>query len=242
MKHTVGITILVFSLFAIVNAHARSPEVDLWQKAVQLYAENQHWMPQKMTMQFEFLNRDDEPEDVTISKYKISVNEDNEFEVQLLAVIHNGENITESELEKQKNSDDGLVGAENMKITAEDSPFHPNNRDNVTVNETNIIKMIEGHQCQGYRYTLTCVDKTKIGTAWLDIETGAPILNQYTTDPLPKRVKEMEHTTHFTHDPKRDLFHIKETQFEGVGGFWFFKKKFRGTITFSNFGSYTCNQ
>ncbi|MBN1559806.1 hypothetical protein JW998_06120, partial [candidate division KSB1 bacterium] len=61
-----------------------------------------------------------------------------------------------------------------------------------------------------------------------------PVLHEFTTEPLPPRVKEMTNSVRFHYTPDGD-FYTTQASFAGVGGFLFIKKSFRGSITFADY-------
>lgn len=195
-----------------------------------------------MTMRLEFLNRNGDPDMINISTYRTYLDEKGEIGSELVSVINNGKDVTQEErarLEKERAKDeakgeDGTSEVHNVKLSLEESPFHPDNQERIQLTPVEEERTIDGITCRRFDYSLPLENNTRIGTAWLDIDTGAPVLHEFTTDPLPPRVKEMSTTVRFKYAPEGD-FYTTRAVFEGVGGFLFIKKSFRGSMVFENY-------
>lgn len=209
----------------------------LWQKAVDIMSNNLNWVPGSMTMQFELLDKNGEADMVNESTYKVYLDDNGEVRSELVRMLNDGKDVTAEEKEKRdkerakadekKDSKD-----QNAEFSMTDSPFHPDNQATIELKPMDEEKSIDGQMCRRFDYTLPLEENTRTGTVWLNIKTGAPVLHEFATDPLPPRVKEMQNTVHFEHTPEGNFYSTKAV-FKGVGGILFIKKSFRGTMTFA---------
>lgn len=239
----------IFSLLLFLSPalFSQSQTAELWRKAIDILAANLDWVPGSMTMQFELLDKNGEADMVNTSTYKIYLDENGEVQSELVRMINDGEDVTEKEKakaeakeeEKEKENDDAKEQGEdseegNVGFSMAESPFHPENQGKIQLKPLDQEKTVDGQVCRGFDYSLPLEENTRIGTAWLNVETGAPVLHEFSTDPLPPRVKEMKNIVRYHYTPAGD-FYTTEAMFEGVGGFLFIKKRFRGTMTFEDY-------
>jgi hypothetical protein len=230
-----------FSIILIAsgfNLIAQTPP--LWQKAVTIQSENLNWTPGTMTMKFELLDKKGRAEMVDVTKYKLAVDENGESTSEMVSAFHDGEDVTEkrkTKIDKDKAKKDKKGeknGENNVGFDLEESPLHPDNQNSVSVTALDQSKSIDGKSCKSFEYSMPLDESTKTGTVWIDAETGAPVLHEFTTTPLPPRMKEMNNTVKFTYTPDKK-FYISEMMFNGVGGILIIKKSFRGTMTFEEY-------
>jgi hypothetical protein len=215
---------------------------DLWQKAVNIMANNQNWVAGKMVMEFKVVNKDDVADVHNVSTYKIYADENGDIQSDIVSMYTNGEDVTdkqkenlEKEREKAKNEKDEKDSQENrFAFNGKDEPFHPDNQAKVKITPIAGTKEINGAVCQGYEFSLPLEEHTKNGTLWLDIKTGAPVRQRFTTDPLPPKMKEMQTTADYIY-PQEGVLQASQVSFEGVAGVLFIKRKIQGTMTFSDF-------
>lgn len=233
---------IVLSLFLFFSSNLFSQD-DLWRKAVDIMANNKNWVAGKMVMQFELLDKDDTADLHNISTYKIYVDENGEFQSDLVSMFTNGEDVTEKEREnmekerqKSKDSERKEDSENRLSFTGKDEPFHPDNKDKLNLTPRAGTQVINGQTCRVYDFTLPLQENTKSGTMWLDVTTGAPVRQKFTTDPLPPKMKEMETVTEY--DFADGALTVSKVEFEGVAGILFIKKKVRGTMTFEDYWIY----
>jgi hypothetical protein len=203
-------------------------------------SDNLNWVPGTMTMRFELLDKNGKADMVNESTYKVHLDDNGEIQSELVRMVNDGKDVTAEEKEKlakerekakEKNQDSE---EQNTEFSMKDSPFHPDNQADIAVEPIAEEKSIDGKMCRRFDYTLPLEENTRIGTVWLNMETGAPVLHEFTTDPLPPKVKEMKNIVHFEHTPEGNFYTTKAV-FEGVGGILFIKKSFRGTMTFEDY-------
>ncbi len=233
---------LTLSLFVLFSTTLFSQD-DLWQKAVDIMGNNQNWVAGKMVMQFELLDKNDHADLHNISTYKIYLDENGEFQSDLVSMFTNGEDVTDKEREnmekeRQKSTDsESKEDSENrFSFTGKDEPFHPENKDKLNLTPRTGTHVINGQTCRIYDFTLPLKENTKSGTIWLDATTGAPVRQKFTTDPLPPKMKEMETVTEY--DYAGGALTVSKVEFEGVAGLLIIKKKVRGVMTFEDYWVY----
>jgi hypothetical protein len=174
---------------------------------------------------------------INVSTYKTYADENGDVHSELIMMLNDGEDVTEKEKAKAEDSDkenDESSGEMRHSISWADSPFHPDNQDAIQLTQPEKEETIEGKRCRRFDYTLPRSESTRIGTVWVDVETGAPLRHEFTTDPLPPKVKELKNIVTFEYTAD-GAFYTKQARFEGVGGFLFIKKRFRGTMTFKDY-------
>ena len=239
----VKILISLFCLtLTVATFTADSPT--LWQKAVAIQAANMDWIPGTMTMTFELLDKKGQPDMTDFTSYKITLNDSGEAKTEIVSALHNGKDVTDkrkeemakeeaksSKQEKEENETENSTG---IGFSLKDSPLHPDNQEIISVTLQQQDSTIDGKQCALFRYSLPLKEHTKEGAMWIDTATGAPVLHEYYTTPLPPKVKKMKNRVRYQY--KADsMFVVTQTQFEGVGGVLFIKKSFRGTMTFGDY-------
>ncbi len=227
-KMRIFMTVGLFLLALNAGSLAQAPTDPLWLKAVELFKHNENWVPGKVVTDFTLKNSKGEIEEHTITVLRVSIDEKGEIKKELVSLTFNGEDKTDEAKEKGQ-----TPGSDKDDFTFKEAPFYPANQDKIIIKRTS-EKEIDGKRCIGFEYTLTLPDITKSGTIWLDMESGAPVLNVFTPAPLPKNVKRLENrvTYHFNPD---GAFYISKIEYDGEGGMLFIKKNFHGEMTFRNF-------
>ena len=237
MRFFTLILVLLFLVPPALFSQSKTPA--LWQKAVTIQSNNMDWTPGEMTMRFELLDKNGQADMVDITKYKFTPGEDGEQESVLVSASHNGEDVTEKrkeqeEKEKSKQKKDEDDNQNSVGFSLKESPFHPDNQSAISVKSLDESKNIAGKSCAAFSYSLPLDEGAKEGTVWIDVGTGAPVRHEFTTTPLPPKMKEMKNIVKFTYTPDKKLY-ISQMMFEGVGGVLFIKKSFRGTMDFADY-------
>jgi len=226
---------------------------NLWTKAVELARLNSGRVPGKMVLLSEMLDGDGRAKESEEISFAITQKADGTLDQVLVKYLKDGKDITaEKQAEEKKARDkeaaesakqkkDGgkkesvSIGFENAGV------FDPGLQKGTQVTETPQRKAVDGKMCLGYAFRQKSKDQeegTLVGTAWLDKETGAALEVQYTSDPLPKHVKELTTTIRYAVQPD-GTWEGREMKMEGVGGILFIKKRFRMTMHFDEFFPYT---
>jgi hypothetical protein len=163
-----------------------------------------------------------------------------EKEAKLIKALENGKDITKEKLEEEKkikekakekgkkNDEEQSIGLSSEEIV----PFLTNSKKPV------IYKFLGKEKENGVEYNVFEFLKEYIqkkgkkeeaikhkGKIWLDAVSGMPVKSQYTYNPLPSMVKQMEINTTFVAEGGK--FFAKDHKMYVKAGFLFFKKRFR---------------
>lgn len=225
----------LFLLFTLVSSlsFAQSDEDALWQQTINHFSKSQDWIPGKIVSNFELLNGNGDPEEVTQTTMKIFQDDNGNITSKVVEVVQNGNDRTESAQEKQGEP-------QNRDFSMKESLFHPENQDRLERTRLSDTRIIDGQRCVGYEYTLELEEETRNGTVWIDAETGLPVENVYSPDPLPKRVKKLENRVTFSYTPDGS-FYVDRLSVEGRGGVLFIQKEFRMEMTFYDYWKHESN-
>jgi hypothetical protein len=223
MKKRGVCTILLFGL-----ALCTLPADVLWRKAVTLYERNDDWVPGRMRIRTEELRKDGTVKSVEESVVALSVGRDGDVATEYVSVTKDGKDVTESR-NRNPNRGDGGGG-----ITTQASPFDPELSDNVKARRAPGTRTLEGREMAEYHFTLAREDEPDvIGTAWIDVRTGAPYRVSSTVDPLPRFVSSLEIRIDYEYTLDQKWYPVKIT-FQGAGTILFVKKAYRSTMRLSN--------
>ncbi|RPH94422.1 MAG: hypothetical protein EHM72_15610 [Calditrichaeota bacterium] len=209
---------------------AQDSKDSLWGRAVEIFSQNDDWVPGLINGRFELLNSQGDVTDLTLSQTKLVLNQANQVESQIIQVIHNGQDVTAKSAAENSSEEDG----EKQEFSFEESPFNPEIQDRVSVRLTDERIVIDGKPCVIYEYSLLISDQTRSGKIWLDTLSGVPVQNEFTQEPLPKHVKKLINRIFYRCNADGS-FYVDKISFEGSGGFLLIKKNFRGEMIFSNY-------
>jgi hypothetical protein len=227
------------------SAGADAPADSLWKKAVALWGLNSDLVPGLMKMHMQEVDKHGQVKDE--EKYHevwstLTLGDDGEVEYELVKVIENGEDVTEKErakLEqeedagKDKDRDQGGEDSESNEMEGY-SPFDPEDQTRVSFKAIGAGGIIDGIRTMLYEFSQsTDEDVAFRGKAWLNAATGAPVKVEYTTDPLPKRVKEMLTTVEYEQAAPDSLV-VRKMYVDVTGGILFIKKHFHMDMTFDD--------
>lgn len=243
------LSLLVLLLIPAFSPH---PGVDsLWAQALTLSEANSNWVPGSIYVHMQEVDKHGEPKDDKVQEIwsRLYLGEEGEVESELLKAIDGGEDVTEKErakraredAKKDKESADG-DDEDDGGVTIEGySPFDPEKQGGVTVRPTGLEQVIDDKTCviiefEDRRGGDEEDDDDNVvftGRAWLEKGTGIPVRIQFTSDPLPKRVKKMETVVTYEYGGP-DSWYARSTHVVATGGFLFIKKHFRFDATFSD--------
>ena len=250
--HTV-VLLLVLSLLILVSAGS-APAGDgadsLWAKAVSLHEANDRWVPGSIYIHAQETDKHGEPKDKRGDEIwtRLFLNEAGEVEDELVKILENGEDKTEEEKAKREREeaeeeDGGEEGDGDGEFRLEGyAPFDPKNGDLLTITPTGREEMVNGRRCAVFEFTGPMErdeeddddeEWTVMGHAWLEAETGVPFKVEYTTDPLPKRVKKMSTTILYEFE-EPDTWYAESMSVQATGGILFIKKHFHMNMTFDD--------
>jgi len=243
----------LLGLFVLAAAHpacvSAAEGVDsLWARAVSLAEANDDWVPGSIYMHIQEVDKHGEPKDDRGHEVwtRLYLGEDGEVESEMVKVLDNGEDITEEEKSKMEEEDaegddeDGGGGRMSMEGY---TPFDSEHQDGLDLRATGEEDVIDGRRCVVLEFEdlresededRDEEDGTVKGRAWLEVETGIPRKIEYTTDPLPKRVKKMNTVTIYEYAGP-DAWYATSMDLRATGGILFIKKHFHMRMTFGDY-------
>ncbi len=237
---------LVFSMLLTVlalglplPASADTPADSLWLRAVNLSEESKDLVPGTIESYMQEMDKHGKPKDEDKYRHswgKLCLRDDGEIEYESVKVIKDGEDITEEERakerERQEEEDEDSDG-----INPEGySPFDADSQDRMFIERLEETETADGKDLAVYRFVKLPADKDDeevIGKAWFDIATAVPVRIEYTTDPLPKRVKRMVTTMEYIYSAP-DTLVVGKMIVDATGGILFIKKHFRAKMIFTD--------
>jgi len=206
----------------------------LWEKSVQIFSAHEKWIPGKMKMDMQLLDKNGDTEHVAHFEYKMYLGQGDQVETELVHAFENGKDVTAEYREKNAKNSGEPEEQNNQEfgISSKDSPFHPDNQEKVIYEKTGEDR-IDGTVCITFEYTLASDDGNQVGTAWIN-KDGFPVRLVYTIEPLPKGMKKMMTTCDYTVTEEKKL-ELSRMKLSGTAGFLFIKKNFNSTFTFSDY-------
>jgi hypothetical protein len=218
----------------------------LWQKALDVFRKNSDWIPGKMSIRSEILDRKGRPDSVTRLDFRILVDDQGNARTELLQAFKNGKDVS-AEMKKsievrEAKEAKAADKKDRFSISMSDIPFNPDKQQNVTVRDHAEKQLMFGRTCQRFDFSFeTAITRTKkkesltwIGKAWLDENSGIPVKLEFSIEPLPKNVYRFWTIYIYEISTEQD-WTLKEVKVEGQGGFLFIKKSFRSTTIFSDY-------
>lgn len=207
---------------------------DLWQRAVEIAARNQNWVPGEAYTRTEVMNKKGKLEHVEESQLRILPDENGQVRTEIVRVVKDGKDETAKAREKQREAEKKASdrGGKHPFRTGR-SPFLPEVQDSVKVQPLDSVAVIDSIRCAGFRFEERVSRGRRIvGTAWLDAKSGAPVVLEFEPRPLPKHVKNMRTRIRYRCAPDGGWYPV-EMVTTGEGGFLFVKKRFRNRIELS---------
>jgi hypothetical protein len=226
----------------LIPVYATEKNEDLWQKAVQIAAQNQNYAPGKGHMLVRELNTQGKIKKEEETWLEMTVGQDNQYRVECVKAMENGKDVTEKERNNFNNNADKIKSQKSSKRSFsfgndDLNPFDPKVQKDVFYHPTDRKETMDGQECVLYEYTWKKdVEKTQKGTAWLVSDTGMPLFLKFTLEPNPKYVKSFEATAHFNH--KDGVWYPEIGDMESSGGFWFKRFHIQVHFTLSDYWLY----
>jgi hypothetical protein len=217
----------------------------LWARAVSLNSANSNWVPGSIYMHMQEVDKHGEPKDGSGHEVwtRLYLGEEGEVESEMVKVLDDGEDITQEERARREKEDaerdDDEDGGDRMVMESY-SPFDPEHQGGVEARATGEEEAVDGRPCAVFEFTDERESEdedeegTVMGKVWLEIETGIPLKAEYTTDPLPKRVKKMNTTVLYEYSGP-EAWYAGSMNIRATGGILFIKKHFSMTMTFSDY-------
>ncbi len=231
-------------------AGAEAGPDSLWVKAVALYEANDDWVPGLIHMHMQEVDKHGQPKDDKGQEVwtRLRLGDDGEVEAEVVKILDDGEDVTEKEKAKEEKKEteqgDDEEDGEGDGFTMEGyAPFDPEHQEGLDVRATGEEEVVGGRRCAVFEFVDVREREdeddddetvTVTGRAWLEVGTGTPFKVEYTTDPLPKRVKKMNTTVFYELD-EPGSWRAGSMNVQATGGFLFIKKHFNMDMTFDDY-------
>jgi len=247
LKNKARFLLLAWVLAALLSPATFAGQPDgLWQKALDIFRRNSDWLPGKVSVVSEILDRKGRPDSVTELFFDIVFDEKNAARTELTRAFRNRKDVT-AEMKKNlagsDNQNEKDTGKKNrFTVSLSDIPFNPEKQQDVTVSAHAEKQLLFGRNCQRFDFSFRTAivqkgrkeDLTWVGKAWLDEYSGVPVKLEFSFEPLPRNVHRFWMIYLYDVSATAD-WTLKEIQAEGQGGFLFIKKGFRSTTVFSDY-------
>jgi len=171
--------LFLFTVFGLPKIGTAAPTDSLWQKAVEISAASEDWVPGLIIEKEEVFDEDGKLEESSEVHLRFIPEKNGEIAIKLIKAIENGKEVTEEardEIEKY---------LQELEEDEEDNPFNPGVQQNITIKRLNRTRVINDKKCIAYEYKQKTKDAEWYGTAWLEVGTGIPVEVQSEPDPLP---------------------------------------------------------
>lgn len=196
-------TLLIITfLLGICSANAFDDP--LFQKAQELTLENWNWVPSTTIKQDEIKNRKGELDATTEVWINHSLAEDGSIKSDFEKVFIDNQPATERQ---QKNFEDALK----MDLIPTKKPLIDPD-DIISIERIDKKRPFEDSYLVGFSFVTKYItddekEGEKIGTLWIDEHSGAPLLMEFTTDPLPRAVRSMENEVYYHYDKDENIWY-----------------------------------
>ena len=222
-----------------VPVFATEKAEDLWQKAVQIVAQSQQYVPGQVHTHVEEFNTRGKVTKDEETWLQLIADQSNQIKTKCLKALENGKDVTEREnqhLDQYDTSNSKKSSRRSLSFGNDDlNPFVPKVQKDVFYHPTDRKETLNGQECVLYEYTWKKdAEKIQKGTAWLAADTGIPLLLKFTLDPKPKYVKSFEATANYNHQDG-GLWYPETGDMEASGGFWFIHFHVRVHFTLSDY-------
>jgi hypothetical protein len=226
---------------ALPLAASAGPSTDsLWVKTVNLAERNRDLVPGTVESYMQEVDKHGRPKDE--DKYRhtwaqLSLNADGEVEYASVKVIDDGKDITGQEQAKESKRREGEDEGDSESFTTSGySPFRRGAQGRMSIERMKETEVVDGKDLVVFKFVEHPEDEDGdevSGTAWFDPARGVPVRMEYTTDPLPKRVKRMITTMEYDYTEPDSLV-VKRMTMDVTGGILFIKKHFHMEMTFGD--------
>jgi hypothetical protein len=214
--------------------YALDKNIDLWQKAVQIAAQSQNFVPGKSHMLVEEMNRQGKITKKEEIWLQLTVDQEKKLKVECLKILKNGNDVTEKEKNRYENNS-SKSSKRTLTFGNNDlNPFDPKVQNDVYYHPTDRKEVINQIDCVVYEYTWRrSADQTQKGTTWLAADTGMPLLIKFTLDPKLKYIKSYWATSNYSLNS--GLWYPETGDMEASGGFLFKRFHVRVHFTLSDY-------
>ncbi|MFW6139253.1 MAG: hypothetical protein ACOC7U_08780 [Spirochaetota bacterium] len=161
-----------------------SKEDALWQKAVSIASMNNNWVPGKVICVEESFNWLGFQEDQLKTHSTLYRTGDGKVKCDISKIFQDGKDITNEFIGKY--GDSMLLEKNEYRV---EHPFRPSVQDQVTYTQRNKKKTIYGKRCMLYDFEYQNDIGVWKGTAWLEQNSGVPVLVEGTLQSVPVEKK-----------------------------------------------------
>ena len=122
-------------------------------------------------------------------------------------------------------------------IGLQDHPFAAESQDGVSFKLLDNAVSVDGKTCFlfAYRHKLDGPKAiVRKGKVWIHRDTGIPVQQGFTLEPLPSRVKRFTQRISYS-SHHADAWYPETLEIDGVGGFLFIRKYFQTRVAFSDY-------
>jgi len=220
-----------------------APANSLWENAVDLFDAYGDLVPGHMEVRFDQYNGRGQLVTSDRSTIAIWVDETGETQSRIISAERDGEDVTEERREDPSSGappfggrpGDGEEEDDNAFAGLGRSPFDPDEQDRVTITRVGTVDVVEGVRSQEFEFVHRTTDRAaNAGTAWLDAETGEPVLLRLTIEPLPRFVSEFEMEQYFARD-EHGQWVVQRLEFVGAGQILFLQRRVESRLIFSEY-------
>lgn len=201
-----------------------------WDTAVSFYRSEPEQKPYRMEILSKSYNRKGEIEKTEKMLFSLSYDADGEMESTLLRATEDGKDITDKKKnERQRHSGGGPPEG------FDKNPFDPAVQQDIIVADTHIIQYKNGKRCALWDFQLKLNDDyDAVGSAWIDLKTGAAVSIEYYLEPNYPFVEEMNITLNYITDDDGHWL-LDELRFAGRINIVIMKKIFDSTTNFYDY-------
>ncbi len=228
-----------FGLLAATVAPANS----LWNDAVDLFDAYGDLIPGRMEISFDQYNGRGRLVTSDRSTIAIWVDDTGETQTRIISAERDGEDVTEERREDPSSGAPPFGGRPGDDEEADDnafaglsrSPFDPDEQEHVTITRIGAVENVDGVRSQVFEFRHRTSDSAaNVGTAWLDAETGEPVLLRLTIEPLPRVISEFEMEQSFARD-EQGQWVVRRLDFVGAGSILFLQRRIESRLIFSEY-------
>lgn len=213
-------TLLLLSALSLSAA----PSDPLWDKAVRISGAVKEWVPGNASFRLELVDDKGAVQESWQMWYRLSPSPTGDVAMEVIRAMHNNDDTTRKEQQAQRKR-------KATPFTMGDNPFDPQVQDAVAVTPRGEKDTAAGRECALFDFVLKKKEGSFVrGTAWLDVQSGAPVQVSYTATPLPRGVFKLTTTIRYAPGLAGEGF-LKDVHVEGVGGILFIRKSFRSDIS-----------
>lgn len=214
---------------------------DLWAKAVELAASSKDRVPGRLVVISEVMDGKGRVQESSELHLAVTANPDGTLDQDVLKSSKDGKDTTaetrasaarareeqpSGKKAPRERGGSASIGFDNAGV------FDPALQDGTRASATGERRTVDGKTCVGYAFRQKSAETeegTLVGTACLEEATGSPLEVQYTSEPLPRHVKELTTTVRYAMTPQGG-WEGREMVVEGEGGMLFIKRRFRITM------------